>query len=55
VIATARHADAAQGLLDRVTGALKPLVIGDPARIQGRSLVEADAPADGAVTIACTR
>jgi len=51
VTATARSADRAAALADRVTRGLTPLLAGDPVRVRGTSQVVADAPPDGLVKI----
>ncbi|HEV8479656.1 MAG TPA: hypothetical protein VGR66_02585 [Candidatus Eisenbacteria bacterium] len=52
VTATARTFEQANGLAGSVARSLAPLLIGDPSRVQAVTDVQADAPAEGAVTIA---
>jgi len=52
VTATARTFEQANGLAGSVARSLAPLLIGDPTRVQAVTDVQADAPAEGAVTIA---
>ncbi len=52
VTATARSRDQAEGLANRVTKGLGPLVAGGPARLRAITVVQADAPGGGVVTIA---
>jgi len=52
VSATARTFEQANGLATSVARSLAPLLIGDPSRVQAVTDVQADAPAEGAVTIA---
>ncbi len=51
VTAAARNAEQANALATEVTRALGGLVLGDPARIQATTQVEADAPEGGTVRI----
>jgi hypothetical protein len=51
IVVSARTADQAQALADRVTHALASLVIGDPARLRAVTQVQPDAPEAGTVTI----
>jgi len=55
VRATARSADQAAALAARVTAQLRPLLLGDPARVRATTAVEPDAPEDGTVAIGPTR
>lgn len=52
---TSRSLEEAQTLASRVTRWLTPMVLGDPSRIQGVTLVQADAPEGGVVRIAAAR
>jgi hypothetical protein len=52
VTATARSRDQAEGLANRVTKSLGPLVAGGPARLRAVTVVQPDAPGGGVVTIA---
>jgi hypothetical protein len=51
VTATARSADRATALADRVARSLGTLMVGDPARVRPVAEVQADAPDDGVVRI----
>ena len=51
VTATARTAEQAQALVNRVTRALGPLVLGEPARLRSVALAQPDAPESGTITI----
>src|SRR5262245_52081784 len=55
VTATARSLDRAQALATDVSRDLAPLLLGDPARVQGVAEVKADAPEDGALRIATVK
>ena len=49
---TARSQEQASTLAQKLARWMKPLVIGDPARIQTATSVQSDAPPEGAVKIA---
>ena len=52
IAVTARNHEQANALAQRLSRWMKPLVIGDPARIRTSTTVQDDAPPDGAVKIA---
>ena len=52
---TARSYEEANALAERVTAALKPLLLGDPIGLKPVTRVEPDAPSDGSVMIATRR
>jgi len=52
VTATARSYEQATALADRIAQDLKPLLLGDPSRVQTVALTEPGAPAEGTVRIA---
>lgn len=55
VTATARSADRASALADRVVRGLAPLMTGDPTRVRPATQVQIDAPPDGLVKIEFTK
>jgi hypothetical protein len=55
VTATARSLDRAQALAADVSHDLAPLLLGDPARVQGVAEVKPDAPESGALRIATVK
>jgi hypothetical protein len=52
VTATARNRDQAEGLANRVTKGLGPLIAGGPTRLRPITVVQPDAPGGGVVTLA---
>ena len=55
VTVSARSYDQAQTLATRIAGQLAPYMAGDPSRVQGRAVVQPDAPDGGTVAIGYER
>jgi hypothetical protein len=54
VTVTARSFEDAKATADAIVGAMQPLILGDPLRVQSVTVAEPDAPDAGTIAIAVT-